>query len=159
MLIIGFATCSSAPTPEACPLPAAGTQGATIIEQAKQRARFPLSYPCYLPNSQVLESHSVTGELGKQRSEFAFTGPFEIAIRQAQVPPPVEPDPTGASRRSIFLFDGIQASFIERTDGTSKALYHLYWERDGFFWELQAFGPYQQQRIILQIARSLQPLP
>jgi hypothetical protein len=154
-----FATCSGAETPEACPLPAAGSRGADIIAQAKQKTRFPLSYPCYLPNSQVLESHSVTGDVGQQRSEFAFDGPFEIAIRQAQVPPVLEPDPTGASRTSFFLFDGVQASFIQQTDGSSKALYHLYWEKDGYFWELQAFGPYLQQDTIKKIARSLAPLP
>ncbi len=133
-----------------------GSQQAGILTEARQKTRFELDYPCYMPNAQVLESHSVIGEPGKQRSELVFAGTFDIAIRQAQVPPPVEPDPTGASRRSIQLFDGTFASFIERTDGSSKALYHLYWERDGFFYELQAFGPYQQQRIILQVARSLQ---
>ena len=155
-MVAGIYSCEGAPAPEACPTPVPGSQQGEIITQARQKTDFELNYPCYLPNSQVLESHSVTGEAGRQRSELVFNGPFEISIRQAQVPPLVEPDPTGASRRSIFLFDGIQASFIERTDGTSKALYHLYWERNGFFYELQAFGPYQQQRTILQIARSLQ---
>jgi len=142
-----------------CPLPAADSQQGEIIDQAKQKTRFPLSYPCYLPNSQVLESHSVTGNVGQQRSEFVFTGPFEIAIRQAQVPPPLEPDPTGATHTNEQLFEGVRADFIQRTDGTSKALYHLYWERNGYFYEMQAFGPYAQQRTVLQIARSLQPLP
>ena len=156
LLVLGFITCSGAPTTEACRTPAPGSEQDGILVEARQKTRFEIDYPCYLPNSQVLESHSVLGDAGKQRSELVFVGPFDIAIRQSQVPPPVEPDPTGASRRSIQLFDGTFASFIERMDGTSKALYHLYWERDGFFYELQAFGPYQQQSTILQIARSLQ---
>jgi hypothetical protein len=156
LLILGMATCSGATTSEACPTPAPGSQQAGILSEAQQKTRFDLEYPCYLPNNQVLESHSVIGDPGKQRSEFVFAGTFDLALRQSQVPPPREPDPTGASRRTVQLFDGVQASFIERTDGTSEALYHLYWERNGFFWELQAYGPYQQQRLILQVARSLQ---
>lgn len=142
----------------ACPLPTSGDE-ATIITDAEQRTQFKLDYPCYLPNSQDLESHSVTGLAGQQKSEFVFNGPFEIAIRQSQVPPPVEPDPTGATHTTIQLMEGVRADFIQRTDGSSRALYHLYWERNGFFYELQAFGPYAQQRTILAIARSLQPLP
>jgi hypothetical protein len=157
---VGFVTCEGAETPaSACPLPAAGSAEGAIIAQAQQRTRFQLDYPCYLPNSQVLESHSVTGNVGQQRSEFTFTGPFDIAIRQAQVAPPLEPDPTGATHTTIMLMEGVRADFIQRTDGSSKALYHLYWERNGFFYELQAFGPYTQQRTILQVARSLAPLP
>ena len=156
VLILGFATCSGAPIPEACPTPVPGSREGDVIEAAQAKTGFDLEYPCYLPNSQQLESHSVLGEAGRQRSELVFVGPFEIAIRQSQVPPVLEPDPTGATRTTEQLFPGVRASFIQRTDGTSKAMYHLYWERNGFFYELQAFGPYQQQSTILQIARSLE---
>ena len=90
ILALGFVTCQSDETPaSACPLPEAGSQQATIISDAEQRTRFKLDYPCYLPNAQKLESHSVTGNAGQQKSEFVFDGPFDIAVRQAQVPPPI----------------------------------------------------------------------
>ncbi len=156
LTILGFATCSSTTQTEVCPTPVPGSQEADLLADARQATRFALVYPCYLPNSQVLESHSVTGELGRQRSELVFDGPFEMTIRQALEAPPVSPDPTGASRISIQLFDGVQASLIERNDGTAQAMYHLYWERNNQYFELQAFGPPQQRQLILRVARSLQ---
>jgi hypothetical protein len=35
-------------------------------------------------------------------------------------------------------------------------MYHLLWQRDDIYYELQAFGPPQQRRLILEIARSLE---
>lgn len=154
--MLGFATCSSTTPTEACPTPVPGSQEAATLAQARGAVGFPLLYPCYLPNSQDLETHSVTGDFGKQRSELVFDGVFDLTVRQSQVPPLVTPDPTGASRITVQLFEGVQASLIERNDGTSKALYHLYWDRGGMYYELQAFGPPQQRELILRVARSLQ---
>jgi hypothetical protein len=109
-----------------------------------------------LPNAQLLESASVQGPSGRQRADLVFDGPFDLTVRQSQVPPPVSPDPAGASRRVVDLFPNVRATYIERNDGTSKALYHLFWEVNGLFYEVQAFGPPLQSRAILQVARSLQ---
>ena len=45
---------------------------------------------------------------------------------------------------------------IERNDGTRDALYHLFWQQNGIYYEVQAFGPPLQRRAILEFARSLQ---
>lgn len=95
------------------------------------------------------------GETGRQRVELVFQGAFDMTLRQAQVPPPVTPDPTGASRITVRLFDNVPASLIESNDGTGDALYHLYWERNGVYYELQAYGPPLQRETILRVARSL----
>lgn len=50
----------------------------------------------------------------------------------------------------------MRAILLEVNDGTRKALYHLFWERDGLFYELQAVGPPLQRRQILQVATSLE---
>ncbi len=104
----------------------------------------------------MLESASATGQTGKQRAELVFTGPFDLTIRQSEAPPLVTPDPTGSSRIVVQLFDGVLATLIERNDGTSKAMYHFYWERNGRFYELQAFGPPLQRDAMLRVIRSLQ---
>ena len=132
------------------------TSEARTLESTRRRADFTLLYPCYLPNTERLTQGSVVGEVGRQRSELVFDGAFEMTIRQAQVPPPFTPDPTGASRITLRLFENTPAILIERNDGTRQALYHLYWERDGRFYELQAYGPPLQREIILRVARSLQ---
>jgi hypothetical protein len=93
---------------------------------------------------------------GRQQAELVFTGPFDLTIRQSQFAPAVSPDPSGASRTVIDLFPNVRATLIERYDGTSRALYHLFWERDGIHYEVQAVGPHQQRRLILLIATSLQ---
>jgi hypothetical protein len=79
-----------------------------------------------------------------------------MTIRQSQVAPAVSPDPTGASRVSITLLTNVPATLIERNDGSAKALYHLYWERNDLFYELQAYGPPLQRDTVLKMARSLQ---
>lgn len=85
-------------------------------------------------------------------------GPFDFTIRQSQYPPAVQPDPSGASRVQIDLAARTPATLIERNDGSGDVLYHLFWQDQGIHYELQAFGPAQQRRVILQIARSLEPI-
>lgn len=109
-----------------------------------------------MPATQRLESATVTGAPGRQQVELIFAGTFELTIRQAQFPPAVNPDPSGASRSTVDLFPNTQAIFIERNDGSEKALYHLFWARNGIFYELQASGPPLQRRAILRIATSLE---
>jgi hypothetical protein len=148
-------TCQGAEV-QACPTPVSGSQAATDLGRARAEAGFTLLYPCYLPNSQRLESASVTGNAGRRRAELIFAGPFELAVRQSQFPPPLNPDPAGASRSEVDLFPNVRAILIEINDGSSRATYHLFWERGGIHYEVQAAGPPLQRRSILQIATSLQ---
>lgn len=97
----------------------------------------------------------MTGQPGRQRSELRFEGPFDLALRQAQTPPAQAADPTGATRIVIELLPQVRATLIEVNDGSGQALYHLFWEQDGLFFELQASGPPLQRRTILEVARSL----
>jgi hypothetical protein len=150
------ATCEAAPRVVACSTPPAGSEEERLLESARGQAGFPVLYPCYLPNSQVLESTAVTGQPGRQLVSLVWRGPFEFSIRQAQYPPAVSPDPSGASRTTVDLFSNTRATLIERFDGSGAAMYHLFWQRDNVYYELQAFGPPQQRRIILEIARSLE---
>jgi hypothetical protein len=152
-------TCSSNDPGEGCALPPPGSEEDQLIQDAKNRAGFQLLYPCYLPNAQTLESTAVIGDPGRQAVSFVWVGPFEFTIRQSQFPPAVSPDPSGSSRMALDLFPNTRAELIEVNDASGDALYHLYWQRDDIYYELQAFGPPQQRRIILEIARSLQPLP
>ena len=142
----------------ACPTPPPGTEAARLLDGVRAQARFAVKYPCKLPAGERLEGATVTGMPGRQRVELAFDGPFDIKVRQSQVPPAFSPDPAGASRIQIELgLPGVPtATLIERNDGTSDALYHLFWEQQGLFYEVQAFGPPQQRRTILQLATSLQ---
>jgi hypothetical protein len=123
---------------------------------ARSQAAFPVRYPCHLPGATSLESVAVTGTPGRQKVELIFSGPFELAVRQSQFPPPVNPDPSGASRTDVDLFPNVPALLIERNDGSSKALYHLYWQNQGIYYEVQAVGPPLQRRQVLQIATSLE---
>ena len=113
-------------------------------------------YPCRLPAGQRLAGGTVTGPAGRQKAELVFEGPFDLTLRQSQFSPAVNPDPTGASRSEVDLFPNVRAVLLEINDGTQKALYHLFWERDGLFYEIQAFGPPLQRRQILQVATSLE---
>jgi hypothetical protein len=149
-------TCSSNDPTSACPTPMPGSPQDDVLAQVRRQAGFGLLYPCYLPNAQVLESATVQGIAGRQQADMVFDGPFDLTLRQSQFPPAVAPDPAGASRRVVNLFPNVRATFIERNDGTSKALYHLFWETNGLHYEVQAFGPALQSRAILQVARSLQ---
>jgi hypothetical protein len=155
-LIFAAFTCSSSDVTSDCPAPEPGSEAAMALTQARQQAGFTLLYPCYLPAGQTLDSTSVTGDPGRQMAEFVFVGPFDLRIRQAQYPPAVAPDPVGASQTFISLFPNVQATLIERNDGTRQAMYHLFWSRNGVYYELQAFGPPLQRRLILQIATSLE---
>ena len=151
-------TCNSSTVVEACALPPQGSAAAGLIEDARSQAGFELEYPCYLPNAQRLESSAVTGESGRQQASFVWVGPFEFTIRQAQYPPAVSPDPSGASRTTVDLSPRTPATLIERNDASGDVLYHLFWQDQSIHYELQAFGPPQQRRIILEIARSLEPI-
>ena len=150
-------TCQSADPTSACPMPAPDSEQGLLLERARNETSFTVLYPCKLPSAQKLVSTSTTGVRGRQQTELVFNGPYEMTIRQSQVAPAVSPDPAGASRVDIQLFSNTTAALIERNDGSRKALYHLYWFRNGLYYELQAFGPPLQRRQILQIATSLEP--
>jgi hypothetical protein len=152
-------TCSSNDPAEGCALPMPGSEEFALVEDATSQAEFDLVYPCFLPNAQTLESTAVTGEPGRQAVSFVWVGPFEFTVRQSQFPPAVAPDPSGASRTGLNLFPNVRAELIERNDGSGDAMYHLFWQEDDIYYELQAFGPAQQRRTILQIARSLEEYP
>jgi hypothetical protein len=150
-------TCSTADPASGCPTPTAGSEQAMLLDRARNEANFNLLYPCKLPAAQRLVGASVTGARGKQQVDFVFNGPYDMTIRQSQIAPAVSPDPAGASRIDVQLFPNTEASLIERNDGSQKALYHLFWFRNGLYYELQAFGPPLQRRQILQVATSLEP--
>ncbi len=156
MFIYLASTCQSVDQADACATPVPGSEAERLINEARDQAGFPLVFPCYLPNAEDLESTAVTGEPGQQAASFVWTGPFDFTIRQSQIPPAVSPDPSGASRVTIDLFPSIQATLIEQNDASGDALYHLFWTQENVYYELQAYGPPQQRRIVLQIARSLQ---
>jgi hypothetical protein len=135
-------------------LPDGKAQG--LLDDARGQAGFDLVYPCYLPNAQELESTAVTGHPGRQAVSFVWTGPFDLTIRQSQYPPAVSADPSGASRITIDLFPATRATLIELNDASGDAFYHVLWQDDEIYYELLAYGPPQQRRIILDIARSLE---
>ncbi len=113
-------------------------------------------YPCFVPGGTQLSGGTIVGSPGRQQAELVFAGVFDLTIRQAQYPPAVAPDPTGASRRVIDLFPNIPADLIEINDGSSHASYHYFWERDGIYYEVQAIGPALQEHAIREVATSLQ---
>ncbi len=157
MLILGFATCSTETrVAGACPTPEPGSRAADSLSRVRGEAGFGLLYPCTLPGAERLETAALSGPPGRRRVELLFNGPFEMAIRQSQFPPPFAPDPAGASRITLDLFTNVRAILLETNDGSSKAEYHLFWEQNGLFYELQALGPPLQRRTVLEIARSLQ---
>jgi hypothetical protein len=160
VLIVAFIfmafTCQSADQTEACPLPSPGSEGAVLLDRARSEAAFTLLYPCKLPAAQKLVAANVSGQRGRQQTELVFNGPYDMTIRQSQVPPAVSADPAGASKIDVQLFPNTEATLIERNDGSQKALYHLQWVRNGLYYELQAFGPPLQRRQILEAARSLE---
>jgi hypothetical protein len=107
LAVVAF-TCEGARV-EACPAPAAGSPQAAQLAQARSAAGFAVLYPCYLPNGQRLETVTLTGNAGRRRAELIFDGPFELAVRQSQYPPPLNPDPAGASRTEVNLFPNVRA--------------------------------------------------
>jgi len=151
-----FAMCGGGGSVSACPTPIPGSEQDAQLQKVRLGAGFAVLYPCYLPNGQRLVSGVVAGTSGRQQAELVYEGPFDLSIRQAQFPPVIPEDPAGASRSIIDLFPNVRATLIEVNDGTGDALYHLFWERDGFFFEVQASGPPLQRRTVLQVARSLQ---
>jgi hypothetical protein len=150
------ATCSGGAPIEVCPTPAPGTPQEEVLQRVQEDADFDVLYPCTVPGAQQLASGTITGEDGRQQAELVFSGPFDLTIRQSQIPPAVGPDPAGASRRVIDLFPNVRATLIEINDGSGDAQYHYFWERDGIFYEVQAVGPPLQERAIRQVATSLQ---
>jgi hypothetical protein len=154
--VLGIVTCETNDPTSDCPTPTTGSKQGDLLSELRGQARFGIVYPCYLPNPQQLSSTSLQGAAGRQQAELVFSGPFDLTIRQAQIPPAVSPDPAGASKRTVDLFPNTPATFIERNDGTSKALYHLFWNANGIYYEVQALGPPLQSQTIIRVARSLQ---
>jgi len=154
VVIAGFVTCEGSDTSGACARLTEKEQ--QVLADARKASAINLQYPCTLPAAEHLVSTSTTGPPGRQRTELVFGGPYDITVRQSQYPPPVGPDPAGASRTTIDLFPNVQADFVQINDGSQQATYHLFWVRNAIFYELQAFGPPLQQRQILEMARSLQ---
>jgi hypothetical protein len=159
LLVLLFATCSSNDPDSPCPTPAAGTNGAGFLAEARAQASFPVLFPCQLPAGQTLTGTSVQGDPGRQQAELVFDGPFDLTLRQSQYPPPLAADPTGASRIVVDLFPNVRGTLVEINDGSRRAQYHLFWERNGLFYEVQAVGPPLQRRFILLIATSLEESP
>jgi hypothetical protein len=150
-------TCQSADSnDDSCPMPTAGSEQAALLDRARGEAAFNLLYPCRLPAASRLIAANVQGARGRQQTELVFNGPYDMTIRQSQVPPAQSADPAGASKIDVQLFSNTQATLIERNDGSQKALYHLLWVRNGLYYELQAYGPPLQRRQILDAARSLE---
>ena len=151
-------TCDTDDTVDACPMPKPGSDEYLFVQRAVDEAGFEVRFPCYLPNSQRLRSGAITGQEGRQLVEFAWDGPFDMVVRQSQYAPAPVAATAGASRRTIDLFPNTRATFIEINDGSAKAQYHLLWNRNGIYYELQAVGPPLQQDAILRVARSLEPV-
>lgn len=147
-------TCSSEDV-EACPLPPAESNLGQDLALVRTQAGFPVRYPCFLPGGERFEVITFTPG-SREQVELIFDGPFEMSIRQSNLPPAVNPDPSGASRITRNLFPNVPVEIIERNDGSRRALYHLYWENENVFYELQAYGPPQQREAVLQVARSLE---
>lgn len=151
-----FAMCGGGGAVSACPTPIPGSDQDAQLQRVRAGAAFTVLYPCYMPNGQRLVKGTVSGTAGRQQTELVYEGPFNLSIRQAQFAPVIPEDPAGASRSLIDLFPNVRATLIEVNDGSGDALYHLFWERDGLFYEMQAYGPPLQRRTVLQVARSLQ---
>jgi hypothetical protein len=136
-------------------MPVEGSKESQVLNDARSRATLPVLYPCQLPAGETLLSGSVTGDRGRQQAELVFGGPFDLRLRQSQYPPPRDADPTGASQSVVRLFPNVQGTLVERNDGSTKALYHLFWVKDGLYYEVQAVGPPLGRDYILQVATSL----
>jgi hypothetical protein len=156
LIVALAATCDESEPVGACPTPEPGSTANAELLRARNQSAFPLLYPCRLPLGEALVTTAVTGQLGQQRVELVFGGPFDMTLRQSQVPPPQAPDPTGASRITIDLFSNVRATLIERNDGSQNALYHLFWSQNNLYYELQVTGPPLQRATVLEAARSLQ---
>lgn len=155
-LVYGAATCNTSEPAGACPTPEAGSEQHDRLQRAHDESGFEVLYPCYLPNTETLTVSTIVGDPGRQQVELVWAGTFDMTIRQSQYPPAVGEDPAGASRVAIDLFPNVPATLIERNDASGAAMYHLFWQDENIYYELQAFGPPQQRRIILDIARSLE---
>ena len=161
VLLVAFVfmafTCEGAKDdPSGCATPVPDSTEAMLLDRARTEASFLLLYPCRMPAASRLIAANVQGAKGKQQTELVFNGPYDLTIRQSQVPPAVSADPSGASKIDVQLFPNTTATLIERNDGSQKALYHLLWVRNGLYYELQAFGPPLQRRQIIDAAQSLE---
>lgn len=141
---------------EACPVPAPDSREGRLLQSVRAEAVFPVLYPCTLPLSQKLESATVIGNPGRQSVTLVFSGPFDLTVRQSQFPPAFNPDPAGVSRSRLDLFPDTRAVFLERNDGSPRAQYHILWDRNGIYYEVQAIGPPLQKRQIIAVATSLE---
>jgi hypothetical protein len=151
------ATCGTADVESDCPVPADGSRQGDILSEGRQQSAFPILYPCKVPNSETLTSVNVVGDKGKQSVSVSFDGPFQITIRQSQVAPLVNADPSGSSHSVVDnLFPGVRAELIEINDGSGHATYHLIWDRGGMYYEVLMTGPPLQRKAVLDLARSLQ---
>jgi hypothetical protein len=152
-------TCEGAAPEEACPMPKEGSRQANLIAEGKGQAGFAILYPCKLPNSQILTAFDVLGPAGKQTVSIAFDGPFQITIRQSQIAPVINADPTGASHSVVRnLFPGTDAELIEINEGSGNAQYRLIWSRARIYYEVVMTGPPLQRKAVLDLARSLTEL-
>src|SRR5262249_23934120 len=116
---------------------------------------FPLLYPCELPAGEKLTAVTIAGEIGAQSGTLTFGGPFDMTLRQSQVPPALSADPAGASLIIIDLVPSVKPQLIQRHDGSRKAEYHLVWNQQGIFYDLLADRPPLSREQILKAARSL----
>jgi hypothetical protein len=141
-------------------MPAAGTRQGDLIAANRPEAQFPVLYPCKLPNSQALTSFDVVGSPGKQTVSITFDGPFQITIRESQIAPVINADPSGASHTVLSnLFPGTDADLIETNEGSGNAGYRLVWGRGQIYYEVLMTGPPLQRKTVLDLARSLTELP
>jgi hypothetical protein len=126
------------------------------LDDAKAKTGFPVLYPCRLSANETLTSITVSGDSGKQSVTMVFAGDYEMTVRQSQVAPAVNPDPTGATHTTIDFLPGVRADLIERNDGSRTALYDFFWQKGLIYYELLAVGPPQQREQLKEIATSLQ---
>jgi hypothetical protein len=139
-----------------CTIPAKDSDAGSLLDDSTQQAGFKVLYPCQLPAGEKLTTAGVTGDPGARSSTLTFGGPFDMTVRQSQVPPALSADPAGSSHLVIDLFPNVKAQLIERNDGSRKAEYHLVWNQGAFFYDVLADGPPLSRDLILKAARSLQ---
>lgn len=160
LLVYLAATCGTAEVESDCPIPQPGTRQGDLIAENRGKALFSVLYPCKLPNSQTLTAFDVIGPSGKQTVSITFDGPFQITIRQSQVAPVTNPDPSGASHTVLRnLFPGSDADLIEIYEGSSQTRYDLFWARQNVYYEVLMTGPPLQRKIVLDLTHSLIELP
>src|SRR5262249_3053972 len=139
-----------------CYFPSAGSEAEAGLKEARGKTGFSLLFPCPLPGGGSLTSAHGVGGRGQQSATMAFSGPFDMTLRQSQVAPRVSADPAGSTHITVSLFSNVKADLIERNDGSRRAEYHVIWSQGTMFYELLADGPPLSRDLILNVARSLQ---